>query len=181
MKRLKLERENQLVPGENAASWYDRLWLMLRGNGPTIPLLICALGMVRIVWTDPFYLSICVVATIVAVSVPKLLKKGQRNAFWVFLTICTTVLMLGVSQIANAQFFQGAETYFTTNFSASSAGITVVFAALRALYIIYLAVSLIGAINAARADEDWMTVARTPTLVVVGVTLADILTTMITG
>ncbi len=172
MKRLQSPDDNERT---------NRFFHKLLGNNPAIPLMICALGVARMIGTDPFFLSVAVVATILATCLPKLVKKHYRHVFVVCLMLCTTALMLGVNQSANAQFFQGAESYFTSNFSASSAGITVVFAALRALYIIYLAVSLIGAINAARADEDWLTVARTPTLVVVGVTLADILTTMITG
>ena len=172
MKRLQSPDDN-----ERTHPFFHKLF----GNNPTIPLFICALGVARMIGTDPFFLSVAVVATILATCLPKLVKKHYRQAFVACLMLCTTALMLGVNQSANAQFFQSAESYFTSNFSASSAGITVVFAALRALYIIYVAVSLIGAINAFRSDEDWMTVARTPTLVVVGVTLADFLTTMITG
>ena len=55
------------------------------------------------------------------------------------------------------------------------------FNVLRALYLLYIAVALIGVVNAVRKDEDWQTVARTPLLVVVAVTIADVLTGFIIG
>ena len=56
-----------------------------------------------------------------------------------------------------------------------------VFNVLRAVYLLYIAVSLIGVINAVRKDEDWQSIARTPLLVVVAVTIADVLTGFIIG
>jgi hypothetical protein len=56
-----------------------------------------------------------------------------------------------------------------------------VFNVLRALYLLYIAVALIGVINAVRKDEDWQVVARTPLLVVIAVTIADVLTSFIIG
>lgn len=82
---------------------------------------------------------------------------------------------------ASAQFFGNAETFFNDSFEVGGDAIPLVFAALRALYILYLAVSFIGVINAVRQDEDWQTVARTPALIVVVITLADVLTGLITG
>jgi hypothetical protein len=41
--------------------------------------------------------------------------------------------------------------------------------------------SLVGVINAVRKDEDWQSVARTPLLVVVAVTIADVLTGFVIG
>jgi hypothetical protein len=86
-----------------------------------------------------------------------------------------------LAQPAQAQFFQNAEDFFTDTFTSSGAAIPIVFNTLRALYIIYLAVAFIGVFNSVRQDEDWVTAARTPILVVISVTLADILTGLITG
>jgi hypothetical protein len=120
---------------------------------------------------------------------------------------CVAAIWLSSYEPAQAQFFRGAEIFFSSTFcgtvpatsstttfnsaTAQAAGtcaagsvgnaITIVFSALRALYILYLAVSLINVINAVRQDEDWQTVARTPVLIVVVITLADILTGLIIG
>ncbi len=80
---------------------------------------------------------------------------------------------------AQALFFQNAENFFNTNFTSSTDATGIVFASLRGIYILYIAVSLIGVINSVRQDEDWLATAKMPTIVVVSVTLADILTDVI--
>jgi len=89
---------------------------------------------------------------------------------------------------AQAQFFKRAEDFFKTNLSqnaggggGSQAAVSLVFNVLRAVYLLYIAVSLISVINAVRKDEDWQSIARTPLLVVVAVTIADVLTAFIIG
>ncbi|MBD2434868.1 MULTISPECIES: hypothetical protein [Fischerella] len=89
---------------------------------------------------------------------------------------------------AQAQFFKKAEDFFkntltqgATTGSNTQAAVSLVFNVLRALYLLYIAVSLIGVINAVRKDEDWQSVARTPLLVVVAVTIADVLTGFVIG
>jgi hypothetical protein len=88
---------------------------------------------------------------------------------------------------AAAQFFGKAENFFKNTLTQGSqqtgtvAAISLVFNVLRALYLLYVAVALIGVINAVRKDEDWQVVARTPLLVVIAVTIADVLTSFITG
>ncbi|NMG09432.1 hypothetical protein [Brasilonema sp. UFV-L1] len=92
-----------------------------------------------------------------------------------------------LSDPAAAQFFGKAETFFKTNLTQNSqqegagAAVSLVFNVLRALYLLYIAVALIGVINAVRKDEDWQVVARTPLLVVIAVTVADVLTGFIVG
>ena len=91
------------------------------------------------------------------------------------------------SDPAAAQFFGKAETFFKNNLtqgsqqSGAAAAVSLVFNVLRALYLLYIAVALIGVINAVRKDEDWQVVARTPLLVVIAVTVADVLTNFIVG
>jgi hypothetical protein len=89
---------------------------------------------------------------------------------------------------AQAQFFKKAEDFFKNNLTqgltataSTQAAVSLVFNVLRALYLLYIAVSLIGVINAVRKDEDWQSVARTPLLVVVAVTIADVLTGFVIG
>ncbi|MBW4564037.1 MAG: hypothetical protein KME32_23430 [Mojavia pulchra JT2-VF2] len=89
---------------------------------------------------------------------------------------------------AQAQFFKKAEDFFqntltqgaSTN-SGTQAAVGLVFNVLRALYLLYIAVALIGVVNAVRKDEDWQNIARTPLLVVVAVTIADVLTGFVIG
>ncbi|NET45877.1 hypothetical protein [Okeania sp. SIO2B3] len=84
---------------------------------------------------------------------------------------------------ANAQFFNAAEEFFTTTFSDSipTEIITVIFGVLRALILLYLAIALIQIINAARQDQDWQQVARTPLIVAITVGIGEVLSGMIIG
>ncbi|OKH53140.1 hypothetical protein NIES2101_12465 [Calothrix sp. HK-06] len=92
---------------------------------------------------------------------------------------------------AQAQFFKRAEDFFrtnltqgtsnTTNAAGTQAAISLIFNVLRALYLLYIAVALIGVINAVRRDDDWQNIARTPLLVVIAVTIADVLTGFVIG
>ncbi|MBE9018304.1 hypothetical protein IQ272_19560 [Chroococcidiopsidales cyanobacterium LEGE 13417] len=104
---------------------------------------------------------------------------------WLLLFLGASAIGWGVFNIlslpANAQFLQGAESFFSSTFTDSASAITTVFGSLRALYLIYLFVSFIGVFNAVRQDEDWLAAARTPAIVVISVTLVDVLTALITG
>ncbi len=89
---------------------------------------------------------------------------------------------------AQAQFFKKAEDFFQNNLTQGSStnentrsAISLVFNVLRAIYLLYIAGSLIGVINAVRKDEEWQSVAKTPLLVVLAVTIADVLTSYIVG
>ncbi len=88
---------------------------------------------------------------------------------------------------AQAQFFGKAEDFFQNTLtqgsgdSGTKAAVGLVFNVLRALYLLYIAIALIGVVNAVRQDEDWQNIARTPLLVVVAVTIADVLTGFIIG
>lgn len=92
---------------------------------------------------------------------------------------------------AQAQFFKRAEDFFrtnltqgtsnTTNITGTQAAISLIFNVMRALYLLYIAIALIGVINAVRRDDDWQNVARTPLLVVIAVTIADVLTGFVIG
>ncbi|WP_013320639.1 hypothetical protein [Gloeothece verrucosa] len=111
-------------------------------------------------------------------------KRANRKIKRAFLLILGTLvfaLLNLIARPAQAQFFQNAEEFFNTTFTSSGAAIPLVFNTLRALYIVYLAVAFIGVFNSVRQDEDWVAAARTPILVVITVTLADILTGLITG
>ncbi|BDI17508.1 hypothetical protein ANSO36C_33100 [Nostoc cf. commune SO-36] len=90
---------------------------------------------------------------------------------------------------AQAQFFGEAEKFFKNNLGGAATdggggaetAISLIFNVLRAIYLLYIAISLVGVINAVRKDEDWQSIARTPLLVVVAVTIADVLTRFVIG
>ncbi|ABA22498.1 conserved hypothetical protein [Trichormus variabilis ATCC 29413] len=89
---------------------------------------------------------------------------------------------------AQAQFFGKAESFFkntltqgTTNNTNTQPAVSLIFNVLRGIFLLYIAVSLIGVINAVRKDEDWQSIARTPLLVVIAVTIADVLTGFVIG
>lgn len=108
-------------------------------------------------------------------------NRALRTTFLLLLGVLVFALLNLFASPAQAQFFQSAEDFFSNTFTSSGAAIPVVFNTLRALYIVYLAVAFIGVFNSVRQDEDWVAAARTPILVVITVTLADILTGLITG
>jgi hypothetical protein len=115
----------------------------------------------------------------------------QWLLFFQFLAIAlvTSTLWLNfLAEPANAQFFKKAEDFFQNTLTQGSTttdntrtAISLVFNVLRAIYLLYIAGSLIGIINAVRKDEDWQSVARIPLLVIIAVTIADVLTSFIVG
>ncbi len=86
-----------------------------------------------------------------------------------------------LSQRADAQFFKNAETWMTSQFSGTGEAITLVFNVLRGLFLLYLGISLVKVIQAARQDEDWQNLARTPMIILIAMTMGDILANLIIG
>ncbi|NEO70488.1 hypothetical protein [Moorena sp. SIO3H5] len=83
---------------------------------------------------------------------------------------------------AHAQFFQVAEDWLTSAIPEVDAElVSLVFNVLRALFLIYLGISLVKVVNAAQQDDDWKTLARTPIIILIVVTLGDLLAGYITG
>jgi hypothetical protein len=98
------------------------------------------------------------------------------------LTVLGTFLLLdALSTPAQAQFFQTAETWMTGQFAGAEEAITLAFNVLRGLFILYLGISLVRVIQAARQDEDWTNLARTPMIILIAVTMGDILANLIIG
>ena len=91
--------------------------------------------------------------------------------------------MLWISQghPVHAQFFNAAELYFNQTFTGIEATTTVVFGVIRAIFLIYIAVSLVRVIQAARNDDDWQQMARAPVIIVMAVILGDVLTELVVG
>ncbi len=86
---------------------------------------------------------------------------------------------LSAATPSQALFFQAAEQFFTAQFPDAAAAIPIVFAVLRALFVLYIGVSLIRVINSVRNDDDWQTMARTPLMVAVCVAVGEVLTNLI--
>lgn len=103
---------------------------------------------------------------------------------WVTFALAGGLFLTLVSP-AHALFFQAAEQYMNTIFTgggtnaATTGAIALVFGALRIIFVLYLAISLIRVIQAFRQDEDWVTAARIPMMVVLCVVLGDVLSTLI--
>lgn len=98
------------------------------------------------------------------------------------LILIGTALFFDVSATpAHAQFFQSAETWMTGQFTGADQAITLSFNVLRGLFILYLGISLVRVVQAARQDEDWTNLARTPMIILIAVTMGDILANLIIG
>ncbi|WP_242060387.1 hypothetical protein [Aerosakkonema funiforme] len=122
-------------------------------------------------------------------------SRGHIRMGAVLFLVMATIWFLTLSAApAHAQFFVNTEQWLRQSFpiggqggagGAGGAGGTdiyaLVFNTLRAIFVLYLAISLVRVIAAARNDEDWQNLARTPLIILVVVTLGDILATLITG
>lgn len=162
----------------------------------SVPFLIaCAVFLSVISLKSPILLFCLVFGSLTAVVMHRIGQQVNLPKRYIIL-----LQMLGVAIIfsafwldyfadpAQAQFFKKAEDFFkntltqgATTGSNTQAAVSLVFNVLRALYLLYIAVSLIGVINAVRKDEDWQSIARIPLLVVVAVTIADVLTGFVIG
>jgi|SRR5579883_2865973 hypothetical protein len=160
----------------------------------SVPFLIaCAVFLGVICLKSPVFLFCLLVGSLITIVVQQV---GQQvhlpKRYLVILQIFIAAVILSLFWLdyfaypAQAQFFKRAEDFFKNNLSqngtgGSQAAVSLVFNVLRAVYLLYIAVSLISVINAVRKDEDWQSIARTPLLVVVAVTIADVLTAFIIG
>jgi hypothetical protein len=88
-------------------------------------------------------------------------------------------LWFTAATLSQALFFQAAEQFFLTQFPQAATAVPLVFAVLRALFVLYIGVSLIRVINSVRNDDDWQTIARTPLMVAVCVSVGEVLTNLI--
>ncbi|MFB2834221.1 hypothetical protein [Floridanema evergladense] len=112
-------------------------------------------------------------------------KVNIRYLIWLIIITCFWLDITSVP--AQAQFFVQTENWLRGAFPINGGGAggtniySIVFNTLRAIFVLYLAVSLVRVIAASRNDEDWQTLARTPLIILVTVTLGDILAGLITG
>jgi hypothetical protein len=159
-------------------------------------LLACAVFLSVISLKSPVLLFCLVFGSFIAITIQQIGQQVNIPQRWrIALQILAPIMILSVfwldylSTPAQAQFFGRAEKFFktnlaqgsTTNTSGTETAVSLIFNVLRGIYLLYIAVSLIGVINAVRKDEDWQSIARTPLLVVLAVTIADVMTGFVIG
>ncbi|MBH8573070.1 hypothetical protein I8752_08590 [Nostocaceae cyanobacterium CENA369] len=163
----------------------------------SVPFLIaCAVFLSVISLKSPILLFCLLFGSLIAIVIHKIGRQVNLPKQWLIaLQILAVAIVLSLFWLdhfavpVQAQFFKRAEDFFknnltqgtTTNTSGTQAAVSLIFNVLRAIYLLYIAISLIGVINAVRKDEDWQSVARVPLLVVVAVTVADVLTGFVIG
>ncbi|BCL39909.1 hypothetical protein [Nostoc sp. MS1] len=120
----------------------------------------------------------------------KVQRKYGVNLYAILFALLAVICVLDfASAPANAQFFNGAETWMKQAFAPAGGGagnqidtvIELFFNVLRGLFLLYVGISLVRIIQAARNDEDWQSLARTPLIIVLAVFCGDLITTLIVG
>ncbi|WP_242045517.1 MULTISPECIES: hypothetical protein [unclassified Calothrix] len=161
----------------------------------SIPFLLACTVLISVIsLKSPVLLFCLLMGSLIAIVIQQIgqqIKLPKRQL--ISLQILAVVALLSIFWLdyfaapAQAQFFKKAEDFFQNTLTQGSSGsntqlaVGLVFNVLRALYLLYIAVALIGVVNAVRKDEDWQNIARTPLLVVVAVTIADVLTGFVIG
>ncbi|MEB3215364.1 MAG: hypothetical protein VKN72_03755 [Nostocales cyanobacterium 94392] len=156
-------------------------------------LLTCAIFLTAITSHSYSLLFSLLIGSLLMIAI-QVYGEFRQSSQYVISVIQTVVIVILLSIFwldyfstpAAAQFFGKAENFFKNTLTQGSQGgandaVSLVFNVLRALYLLYIAMALIGVINAVRKDEDWQVVARTPLLVVIAVTIADVLTSFVIG
>ncbi|MDJ0735806.1 MAG: hypothetical protein QNJ47_17375 [Nostocaceae cyanobacterium] len=182
---VKTERHNRNLLG----NWWVKLW-------ESVPFLIaCAVFLSVISLKSPILLFCLLAASLIAVVTQQIGQQVHVPRQWlVLLQILAVAVILSLFWLdyfaapAQAQFFKKAEDFFrnsltqgATNVGGTQTAVSLIFNVLRAIFLLYIAISLIGVVNAVRKDEDWQSVARTPLIVVIAVIVADVLTGFIIG
>ncbi len=159
-----------LMIGATAVMLLD---IRLNANlGNVATLVFCVLGFAALLWRSKFELLFKWISRF---------NRRYKLATVLFVLVESFFLIDALSQPASAQFFQGAEDWMTEQFSGTGEAIPLVFNVLRGLFLLYLGISLVKVIQAARQDEDWQNLARTPMIILIAMTVGDILAALIIG
>ena len=59
--------------------------------------------------------------------------------------------------------------------------VPLIFGVLRAIFVIYIAIAVIRVLVAARNDDDWSTLARTPLIIVMAIVIGDLMANLVIG
>lgn len=110
-------------------------------------------------------------------------KKYKINVSAILYAFVSVVFILDLAAApAEAQFFQAAQEWMGGAFEGIDESVVeLFFNVLRAIFLLYLGISIVKVVQAARQEEDWQNLARTPFIIVVAVVTADIITGMIVG
>lgn len=180
-------------PGDKFKSTLKAVWINLVESAPF--LLACAVFLSVISLKSPLLLFCLLFSSLTAIIIQQIGQQLHLPKRW--LIVCQISAVAVIFSLfwldyfafpAQAQFFGKAESFFkntltqgTTNNTNTQPAVSLIFNVLRGIFLLYIAVSLIGVINAVRKDEDWQSIARTPLLVVIAVTIADVLTGFVIG
>jgi hypothetical protein len=179
---------------KSTLKWFDKIyrqrylvWLLaalvafvylLIKHGTTLTFLGIPLALTILMWKELWYQTAKTV--------------GPRGRYIPEIVAVVAVMALiwgtGLAEPVGAQFYHKAEGFFCGTLTIQGGdvqtikdGIKLTFNALRAFFLIYIAVSLIKVVNAVREDEDWQTLARTPILTTLIVSVGDLLTQFFVG
>jgi hypothetical protein len=117
----------------------------------------------------------------------KIQRKYGVNLYAVLFAILTVVCVLDFAAApAHAQFFNNAQDWMNETFgddgnAQTTAVVDLFFNVLRGLFLLYVGISLVRVVQAARNDEDWQSLARTPLIIVLAVFVGDLVTGLIIG
>ncbi len=190
---LKVVRQRPTKASEKLKKTWQFWWMQLVESVPF--LIACAVFLIVISLKSPVLLFCLLAGSLMALVIQQVgqqvnLSNKQRILLQILAlgTILSLFWLDYFAAPAQAQFFSKAETFFKTNLTqgttdagGTQTAVSLVFNVLRAIFLLYIAVSLIGVVNAVRKDEDWQSIARTPLLVVIAVVVADVLTGFIIG
>lgn len=107
--------------------------------------------------------------------------KGPRAVRLVIGVLFGSTLWMRHTNPLFAQFFQVAEDFFLTTFPDAGDVVPLVFGVIRALFLVYIAVSLVRVVQSARNDDDWQQLARAPMIIVMAVVIGDVLASLVIG
>jgi flagellar biosynthesis protein FlhB len=195
--RVKQLRRGLITKGQKTSEKLTSMWsswyVMVVESVPFLIAVAVFLSVVSL--KSPVLLFCLLLGSLLGIVIQRIGQGVNLAKPWVvFCQILAVSLVLSLFWLdyfafpAQAQFFGKAESFFrntltqgTETNSNTQTAVSLIFNVLRAIYLLYIAVSLVGVINAVRKDEDWQSIARVPLLVVVAVTVADVLTGFVVG
>jgi hypothetical protein len=195
--RVKQLRRGLITKGQKTSEKLTSMWspwyVMVVESVPFLIAVAVFLSVVSL--KSPVLLFCLLLGSLLGIVIQRIGQGVNLAKPWVvFCQILAVSLVLSLFWLdyfafpAQAQFFGKAESFFrntltqgTDTNSNTQTAVSLIFNVLRAIYLLYIAVSLVGVINAVRKDEDWQSIARVPLLVVVAVTVADVLTGFVVG
>ncbi len=108
----------------------------------------------------------------------------RRRPLWAFgqigvFLLAFALLYFGTGHPVSAYLFEKAQGAVDTGFPVAKTVVDMAFNGGRALFGLYLLVSIFKVLHSIRQEEDWQATAQTPAMVFIGVQLADLATTLI--